>query len=171
MKKEYYDEEAYNYIKNKLEITHINSVFRPIVIDIIMRRRAEYELDDKYFHRDVDSFINNVKKIHVKKLKKHKMGCIRYKEKTINLNSDCLKTNMKEIDYEDLYETLTHECYHAMNSNSKGLDRTFEEENDPLKSITNLGVLEIFTEKEADRTIKNRNKNNAFKYRTQTNRI
>ena len=46
MKKKYYDEESYNYIKNKLDKTKINSIFKPLLIDIILRRKYEYQLEN-----------------------------------------------------------------------------------------------------------------------------
>ena len=64
MKKEYKDQETYDYVANQINTSRINPVFKPIVIDIILRRRHEYQLDDKYFHRDVKSFIRNVKGIY-----------------------------------------------------------------------------------------------------------
>ena len=93
-------------------------------------------------------------------------GLYNWKKKSITLNSNILKKDLEYCDYLVILETLTHESYHAMNDNQYGNDRTFySNEND---IIYNDGIKEIFTEKEADRTILNRNPNYAYNYYSPT---
>lgn len=87
MKKEYFNKEAYDYIENEINKTKINSIFKPIVIDIILRRRHEYNLDDKYFHRDVESFINNVKDMYLENLPENISGRFYSKKKVYKYKS------------------------------------------------------------------------------------
>lgn len=149
MKKDYFDQEAYNYIENKLNETKINSVFKPIVIDIILRRRYEYQLDDKYFHRDVESFISNVKDIYLKKLPENVGGRFYPQKKCIIINQNDFKEKIHdEQGMEILLKIICHECVHAMNYDENGKDRTFPE---------SKGMYEAFTEKEAVRIVPNRN--------------
>ena len=165
MKKEYFNKEAYDYIESNINKTKINSIFKPIVIDIILRRRHEYNLDDKYFHRDVESFINNVKDIYLENLPENTSGRFYSKKKCISINQNEFKKNMNDNEYmEYLLETISHECGHAMNNNEAG-DRTFEGED---SMIDNIGTLEIFNEKEADRIVNNRKLEDAFNNHNKT---
>ena len=68
MEKEYYkdSEEKVDYIIQRFLNTEINPVFIPIIGDILLRRRYAFNLNDKLFKRDIDTFIKNVKQIEVK---------------------------------------------------------------------------------------------------------
>lgn len=171
MEKEYFNQEAYNYVASQINKTKINSVFKPIVIDIILRRRHEYQLDDKYFHRDVKSFIRNVKDIYWGNLPEKLGGDFCPGKKCIRINRNAFKENMSDEQFaEKLLSVICHECGHAMNFDETGEDRTFKI--DPTDSADSTvpidGILEIFTEKESDRLISNRKQEDAFKYYNET---
>lgn len=171
MKKEYFNQEAYNYVASQINKTKINSLFKPIVIDIILRRRQEYQLDDKYFNRDVESFINNVKEIYWDDLPEKFGGDFLPQKKCIRINRNAFKENMNDEQFaEKLLEVICHECGHAMNFDETGYDRTFKiDPKDPADSTIPIdGILEIFTEKESDRLISNRKQEDAFKYYNKT---
>lgn len=158
MKKDYFDQEAYNYIENKLNETKINSVFKPIVIDIILRRRHEYQLDDKYFHRDVESFINNVKEIYLKNVPGNIGGRFDPQKKCIIINENKFKEYMHDDQgMELLLKIICHECVHAMNYDETGKDRSFPK---------SKGMCEVFTEKEAARIVPNRDLEDTLKIPT-----
>ena len=172
MKKEYKDQEAYDYVVNQINKTKINSAFKPIVIDIILRRRYEYQLDDKYFHRDVESFINNVKQIYWDNdLPKKFGGVFSPEKKCIRLNRNAFKEDMSDEHFaEKLFSVLCHECVHGMRFDETGKDRTFKiDPTDKADAMIPInGILEIFTEKEADRLVSNRKQAEAFKYYNET---
>ncbi len=171
MRKEYFNQEAYNYVASQINKTKINSVFKPIVIDIILRRRYEYQLDDKYFHRDVESFINNVKEIYWDNLREQLGGDFWPKKKCIRINRNAFKENINDEQFaEKLLNVICHEFGHAMNFDETGKDRTFKIDfTDPADSTIPIdGIFEIFTEKESDRLISNRKKEDAFKYYNET---
>ena len=176
MKKEYFDQEAYNYIESKLNQTKINSVFKPIVIDIILRNRYEYQLDDKYFHRDVESFIRNVDEIYWEDIPEESDkvkfgGDFLTEKKCIRINRNAFKEDMNNEQFaKKLLEVISHECRHAMNFDETGNDRTFKiDYTDPADATIPIdGILEIFTEKESNRIISNRNSEDAFKYYNET---
>lgn len=164
MKKEYFNQEAYNYIESRINKTKINPVFKPIIIDIILRRRHEYQLDDKYFHRDVQSFIRNVKGIYWKKLPKDRSGDFCPSRKCIRLNADTFENMNDEQFAETLFDVLSHECGHALNCDILGYDRTFREE----AMVNSGGMMESFTEKTSNRLTCNRKPEDAFKYFNKT---
>lgn len=171
MKKEYFNQEAYDYIAIQLNKTQINPLFRPIVIDIILRRRHEYQLDDKYFHRDVESFVRNVEDIYWEDLLEKKGGDFWPEKKCIRINRNAFKDDMNDEQFaEKLLKIIGHECGHAMNFDETGNDRTFKTDpTDPAdETIPIDGILEIFTEKENDRLISNRKQEDAFKYYNET---
>lgn len=167
MKKEYFNQEAYDYVASQINKTKINSVFKPIVIDIILRRRHEYQLDDKCFHRDVESFIRNVKDIYFEDWPvEDRYGEFSHKKKCIRINRNAFKENMSDEKFaEKLFAVLSHECGHAMNFNIIGTDRTFGEVD---SAVDDAGTVEVFTEKESDRIIFNRNPEDAFEYHNKT---
>lgn len=167
MKKEYFDQEAYDYIESEINKTKINSIFKPILIDIILRRRYEYQLDDKYFHRDVKSFIGNVRDIYLENLPDNIFGQFHHQKKCIRINKKKFEKNVHdEQGVEVLLEVICHECVHAMNSDEEIIDRTFDENN---QILDNTGIREIFVEKEADRMVCNREAEEAFNYHNKTN--
>lgn len=176
MKKEYFNQEAYNYIESKLNQTKINSVFKPIVTDIILRNRYEYQLDDKYFHRDVESFIRNVDEIYWEDIPEESDkvkfgGDFLPEKKCIRINRNAFKEDMNDEQFaKKLLEVISHECRHAMNFDETGNDRTFKiDSTDPADATIPIdGILEIFTEKESNRIISNRNSEDAFKYYNET---
>lgn len=172
MKKEYFNEEAYNYIESKINQTKINSVFKPMVIDIILRCRHEFQLEDKFFHRSVDSFINNVKDIYLEKLPERSGGRFYVIKKYIGINRDGFKENMNDEQYMGrLLEIISHECVHAMNYDETGNDRTFKRDSavDIIERMVDMrGMFESFTEKIADRIICNRTIEDAFNYHKET---
>lgn len=170
MKKDYFNQEAYNYIASQLNRTKINAVFKPIITDIILRRRHEYQLDDRYFHRDVESFIKNVEDIYWENLPENKGGDFCPQKKCIRINNN-LKENMNNEQFaEMLLERICHECGHAMNFDETGNDRIFKIDPTDIadSTIPIDGILEIFTEKEADRIVCNRKMGDAFNYYNET---
>ena len=156
MNKEYYNEKKANYINKMLQSTKIDKIFYPIIVDIILRRQYQFRLDDDYFKRDVNSFISNVKRITIEKLEDNTGGQYMIKSEKIVINSSLFRNNT--IDYEILYEQLVHECCHAMNyemqENGEKDDRTFARNN---SLNLEMGIMEIFTECEADFLVHNYN--------------
>ena len=166
MKKKYFNQEAYDYVASQINKTRIHPVFRPIIIDIILRRRYEFQLDDKYFHRDVESFINNVKDIYCEDLQDKHLAEFLPRKKCIRINKNKFKNNMhNEQEMEHILDFICHECQHAMNSDGTMIDRTFSENK---SAIDNIGIIEIFSEKEADRMVYNRKLEDSFKYLKET---
>lgn len=156
MKKEYYDEQKANYIREKLSKTAINKVFHPLIVDIMLRRQFEYELDDTIFNRDLDTFLDNVKTIAIEEMdteKTGRVGAFSERKRNIRIASDLFRED--NIDYEQIYEALAHETVHAMRFEKVGIrkreDRVFQDRIDNEKA----GIREAFTECEADALVYN----------------
>lgn len=154
MKKEYYDKQKSDYIHEKLRTSGIDSVWYPIISDIMLRRQFEYGLTDELLDRDIETFLDNVDRIGTKKLPEGRLGGFIRENKSIMINESLfLEENM---DYEHIYETIAHEVTHAIsferldNESEKSetkYDRTFPGEE-------KTGIMEVFTECRAD-TISN----------------
>ena len=142
MKKEYYDENKANYIREKLSTTHIDQIYWPIITDVILRRQFEFKLDENRFIKDVDNFITNVDSIEIGRPKGIYDGLMDYTARKMYLSPKLfddkkMKYPNNERRNEVIYDTFAHECTHAMNDhgNTDFLDR---------------GIVEIFTACEAN---------------------
>lgn len=185
MEKEYYkvSEEQIDYLIEKMQGTKIEESYLPIIGDIMLRRKFEFKLSDELFKRDINTFIENVKRIEVKDLEKA-YGLYDHVKKKIVLNSILFKegkfNTQKRL--EKIYSTLVHESVHAMNftKNKRGRkeDRAFLNNN----KKSNKGIMEAFTECEADELVYNKlpfeisidgniNKRNTESYRKLTHYI
>lgn len=148
MKKEYYNEQKANYIYKQLSSTEIDKVYLPLVVDIMLRRQFEFSLSDELLDRDIATFKKNVKKIESRPLRNDWEGIFDSKSKEIVLNDVCFKGD--SIDFEDIYETLAHECFHAMSLEKQGKDDKDDRTFASGKLIDKTGAMEVFTECEAD---------------------
>lgn len=148
MKKEYYNEQKANYIYKKLSSTEIEKVYLPLVVDIMLRRQFEFGLSDELLDRDISTFKKNVKKIEARPLRENWGGMFDQRCKEIVLNDELFKGDSP--DYEQIYETLAHECFHAMSFEKKGKDYKEDRIFPSGKFIDKTGAMEAFTECEAD---------------------
>jgi len=148
MKKEYYNEQKANYIYKKLSSTEIDKVYLPLVVDIMLRRQFEFDLSDELLDRDIATFKKNVKKIEAKPLGENVGGEFAQAFKEIRLND--LLFQDENIDFEQIYETLAHECFHAMSFEKKEKDYKDDRTFYAGKVIDKTGAMEAFTECEAD---------------------
>ncbi len=154
MKKDYYNEQKANYINKRLRSTGINKVYLPLVTDVMLRRQFEYGLSDEMLDRDINNFIDNVAKIEVDELEPGTGGEFDIIDKKITLNQQLFQ--MGPMYFEAIYETLAHECTHAMNivqmENGEKEDRIFNHNNFTFF----IGAEEVFTECEADAQVYNK---------------
>ena len=167
MEKEYYNEEKANYIiENLASATKIDKVYWPLIVDIMLRRQYQFGLNDDIFKRDVQSFVKNVKRISVEKIGDCS-GQFDTINKKITLHQGLF--NKEPIDFIALYETLAHECCHAMNYETvltTKVDRAF---NNLFSIFDTVGIMEVFTECEADSIALNHTKDpDSFMMRTKT---
>lgn len=154
MKKEYYNEQKANYIYKKLSSTEIDKVYLPLVVDIMLRRQFEFDLSDELLDRDIATFKKNVKKIEAKPLKENAEGLFLQQSKEIILNYSSFQG--ENIDFEEIYATLAHECFHAMSFEKKEKDYKDDRTFYSGKVINKTGAMEVFTECEADAIVYSR---------------
>jgi len=157
MKKVYYDREKDKYIIQRLSLTQIDKVWWPMISDIMLRKQYEYNLSDDILERDLTTFIDNVKEVRANETGTSD-GLFYPADRKIEIKKELLDKD--KWDPERFYESLTHECMHAINYEKRGefkQDRTF------FAGIfgNKDGAMEIFTESEADALVYNvKNKTN-----------
>jgi len=147
MEKEYNNKEQKKSTIKKLKNSKIDRVYRPLIADIMLRRKYEFELDDAIQERDINTFVKNVEAIEIGETPDGTLGVFSSLSKKIVLSRKLFEN--ENIDFEHIYQVLAHECTHAVNFEDKG-DRTFYNE-----SINGKGVIEAFTECEADALVYN----------------
>lgn len=161
MNKEYYNGKKANYIYRKLSLTGIDKVYLPLVVDIMLRRQFEFDLSDELLDRDIAAFKKNVKKIEAKPLGEDTGGEFSQLSKEIRLND--LLFQGENIDFEQIYETLAHECFHGMSFEKKEKDYKDDRTFYAGKVMDKTGAMEVFTECEADAIVYTRQYNESEK--------
>lgn len=155
MRKKYYDNEGLmDYFEKWVGKMKVDDVYKPLLIDILLRRAHEFELEPKDIQQDMQSLMDNLKCIEIKTLPKNYKtlgGLYNSATKTITLNARTLDQMRGDRYNPKLYEILTHEVYHALSRDEKGRDR--------LSSVNihsgkyNYSLLEVIVEKAADRCV------------------
>lgn len=150
------------YFNNYVSQMSVAKVYKPLLVDILMRRAHEFELSPKDISQDMQSLLDNLEHIEIKTLPKRFNsigGVYNSITKTITLNARCLDQMRNNMHDPKLYEILTHEVYHALSRDRHGKDR--------LASVNaysgkgNYSLLEVIVEKAADRCVYPRNGNSA----------
>lgn len=170
MQKRYYDNESLmDYFDKWVGKMKVDDVYKPLLIDILLRRAHEYELVPEDIQQDMQSLLDNLENIEIKTLPKNFRsvgGLYNSATKTITLNARTLDQMKGDRYNPKLYEILTHEVYHALSRDEEGHDR--------LSSINthsgkyNYSLLEVIVEKAADRCVYPRGGSSAPYYNQNT---
>ena len=139
------------FFEKRISEMEVDDSLKPILVDILMRRSLEYELNKEEIERDLNRLNNNVEEIIVDDNKGKDWGGLHNNfEKTIRIGSsylELLNKENKEYFQNMLYETLTHEIYHALSYDENNGKSNLEGE----KWETSRPLHEIIVEKAADR--------------------
>lgn len=121
-----YDKNYYSASLDKILSKYITSKqygdLVPIVKDVFQRRAYEFDFSDKHIEAEVRKFIKNAKTIEFVSEdeigKSTTMGVYKSGKKKIQLNETYYSSKLRNYGSEEvgkmLYETLTHEMYHAI---------------------------------------------------------
>ena len=154
--KEYYNERL-SVILKKYITEKRYGVFSKILEEIFQRRAYEYEFSEAEIEEQVINFTKNVKKIKFapgKRFDGKDIGAI-YRRGKILLNQDFYSNREKEYSPYylglNLYETLTHEVYHAIADIGMDIGLTYFD----YESLKRKGIAldEVITEVSASRTV------------------
>lgn len=149
-----------DYIERRVSTMQFDDEFKPIVCDILLRRIHQYEFDVYNIQLDLNSLEGSLRKINISKMPvgyESALGLYNPINKTITISEDYVKRCTPE----ELYETFTHEIYHALSHNKDGVDRLMS-----INQYTgeiNSSLLEVFIEKASYKTVySTQPKENAF---------
>ncbi len=132
--------------------------FVPIVKDVFQRRAYEFGFSDKHIESEVKNFIKRAKTIEfapdTEFEKSTTMGVYKSSEKKIQLNETYYSFEFRDRDSldvgEEMYETLTHEIYHAISDRANIGVETY----DYIKREWNgVALNEVITETAANRAV------------------
>ena len=150
--------------------------FAIILEEIFQRRAYEFNFSSEHIAEELSYFCNNIKKIEfASNLKVGKtsrtMGVYIPAECCIRINQDYFNEFKKTASIQDfgerIFQTLTHECYHAIEYRHPYQGLSYY---DPIEDEWKGTALdEIFVETAADRASTSRTSEDAQKYRRNTN--
>lgn len=167
------------WIDNCLKKKKFSPEMKAVLKEIIKRRIEEYDLSPDELKEDMVSLCENLDKIEFAPIKKHPtyLGLFNRIEKKIVINTlayDKMLANYgSKYALEKLYETLTHEVYHAMGVETDrenpnyGKDR-FAHYDDFNYGIYQVALMETIIETAADRTSSDRSQEDFQNHKKQT---
>jgi len=139
----------------------VRDIYKPLLVDIILRRAYEFGLTEQEATFDIYTLVNNLKEIDIKKMPYGYRNCNGVyfpKNKSIMISNELF--NRKPVDYVGIYETLTHEVYHALSRDSRGNDRLLTR--NIYTGTSHVSLLETIISKCSNRAVENRVRDNIF---------
>lgn len=146
------------YFKQYIYPMDIKEEFKPLLVDILMRRADLYNLSPEDIRQDVVSLLYNLEDISIGDMPEgyeKAAGLYMSEEKKILIEKSYFE---KTTSQDELYQTLTHEVYHALSRDEQGIDRL-----GGFNSLTgqyNASLLEAIVEKSSYRAVFGNDKQN-----------
>lgn len=172
MEKKYQNPNLISYFEKYVSKMNVEDTFKPLLVDILLRRAYEFSLTPQEIQQDTNSLLDSLDTIQIGKMPKkytNALGLYQPQIKQITLNKDyvynCLKSGNSGL--ENLYVTLTHEVYHALSKDEFGQDRLGSRNR--YNGRYNNTLLETIIETAADRTVFSRTENDKYFFRKETN--
>lgn len=159
MEKKYENSNLKKYFETYIDKMEVEDEYKPVLTDILLRRAYQYKFTKEEIQTDMRTLLGSLKSIEIKKMPKgyeNAAGLYSPLEKKITIAKDYSKSSSPE----DLYQTLTHEVYHALTHEPNGYDRL-----GGINSITGAGntsLLEAIIEKASYRTVKSNQRDNLY---------
>lgn len=156
----YKNKQLKKYFQNYIKDINVEDKYKPMLVDILLRRADTFDLSPEEIRQDVVSLIYNLDEISVQEMPEgyeNAAGLYCSAEKRILIAEDI----MDKEEYDNLYQTITHEVYHVLSKDENGRDRLGR-----YNSITgqyNSSLLEAIVEKSSYRAVFGNDKqNNAY---------
>lgn len=111
-----------NYFKKYINRMNVSNKYKPLLVDILMRRADTYELSPEDIRQDVVSLLYNLNEISIGNMPEgyERASGIYIPDTKEILIAEGYSQTMPE---DKLYQTLTHEVYHALSKDENGFDR------------------------------------------------
>lgn len=146
----YENKKLKRYLKKYINTIPVDNIYKPLLVDILMRRADTYELSAEDIRQDVISLLCNLNNIDIDNMPKNyeaAAGLYIPDYNEILIAEECFKQTPNDL----LYQILTHEVYHALSRDEEGRDRL-----GGYNSITgqyNSSLLEAIVEKASYRAV------------------
>lgn len=146
------------YFKKYINTMNVSDSYKPLLVDILMRRADTYELSPEDIRQDVVSLLYNLNEISIDNMPEgYENAAGLYMPATKQILLAKGYTDYAKDDF--LYETLTHEVYHALSKDEYGRDRLGGY--NTITGVYNSSLLEAIVEKSSYRTVFGNNKQNS----------
>lgn len=166
MRSKYYKNPSLKaYFEKYVGQMSVDSRFKPILVDILLRRAFEYELSPEDIRQDISSLMINLKNIRIGEMPEDSRlaaGVYYSNSREIIINKYYVERANENPKDPRLYEILTHEVYHALSFDEYGDDRLSSINS--FNGMDNVSLLEAIVEKAADRCVCGRSLQNAPYY-------
>lgn len=150
-KRKYENKKLKKYFEKYIKRLSVEDKYKPMLVDILMRRADTFDLSGAEIRQDVVSILNNLDSIVVTQMPQGfetAWGVYTPWDKEVTISESLMDT---EQDTTKIYQTITHEIYHALARDENGNDRMAR-----YNSITgeyNSALLEAIVEKASYRAV------------------
>lgn len=115
--KVYYNEELEGILNHYIKEEKYGG-FKSLLNEIFQRRAYEYRFDHQHMEKEIKNFVEKVEAIefgrNIPKLNSSSVGCYDRIRKRIYINCEAEIFQREKIPWLELFETFTHEVYHAI---------------------------------------------------------
>ena len=150
--KQYEDSYMLPYIRSKVASMSVSDIYKPLLVDILLRRAYEYGLSQADIILDTETLVRYVRKIEIVDLK-NCTGLHCPKEYTIKIAKKLFEE--PNLDFDEIYEILTHEVYHALARKNNGYDNMHAY--NMYTGTIHCSLLEAINSKATNRVVNRRN--------------
>ena len=150
------------YVEYNVANMGINEEFSPLLVDVMLRRFAEFDFSNQEIYKDMLSLVNNLRGINIGQMPNdspNAAGVYFYDERKITLSEDYIKKAKTPEDFERLYEIFTHEAFHALARDEYGNSKISKKNS--YTDVAYHSLEEAIVEKAADRCVYGRRWNEA----------
>ena len=101
----------------------VKDIYKPLLVDILLRRAKEYNISEAEFKKDTTTLIRCLSRIEIENpniFTRGLSGYYRPPSKKIGISKKLFK--VQDINYDRIYEALTHEVYHVLATGPDGKD-------------------------------------------------
>lgn len=151
--KDYRPKTLTKYIEDEVNRLRITKRYKPIIVDILLRRIYEFDLSDEDIETDLKTLKEHLHKIEVVPPKNNTLGYYSPTNKKIAIT----RTTALNLDPEGMYTVLAHELFHTLLTTQNGSSRL-----STINKYTNKEnrfLEEAIVEEAADRLVQTKKRN------------
>ena len=161
MIKNYKNPRLEEYFNKYISQMSIDDKFKPYIVDILLRRAYQFKLTPEEIKTDVEVIMASLKEIKV--VRQDELGA-KWAAAVYSSNEKCIKLGPSALKESDqlLYQTLTHEVYHALSKDPVTMEDRLSGGFNRFTGQYNSSLLETIVEKASFKTVFSTKPNNAY---------